>query len=266
MIAVVGGSGRLGTALVPLLRGAGHEVRVAGRTVAAAEEPGLEVVRADVGDPATLAAVVEGTAVVVSAVHGVAPGDRHASPARTDVAGNANLVDAALAAGADVVLVSMIGAGPVGGELQRAKWAAEEHLRASGARWTVVRAAAFREQWEEVLTASAQRGGRPVVPGRGRNLVNMVAVADVAAAVADACLDPSLRGRVLDVRGPQDLSLDDLAATLLPGTAPRHVPRAVLRVVGQAARPFRPDLARMARMALWMDTADLSAARGGVPA
>ncbi len=65
----------------------------------------------DVRDPATLDAAVDGAEVVVSAVHGFA-GPGRVTPASVDRAGNAHLVDAARRAGADVVLLSVVGASP----------------------------------------------------------------------------------------------------------------------------------------------------------
>ena len=266
MITVVGGTGLLGSALIPLLHERGATVRVASRRASLAPELRqmvTDVVAADVREPATLGAAVTGSDVVVSAVHGVAPGDRHSSPATVDVAGNAHLVDAAASAGADVVLLSIVGAAPDGGELQRAKWAAEQYLRGSGVPWTIVRATAYLEQWEQMLRGS---GERPTVFGRGANPVNLVPVAAVARVVADACVDPGDRGHVLEVRGERDLTLTELAASVCPpGVRPRHVPRPVLHAMGQLARPVRPDLARLARMGAWMDTADLrGAADAGV--
>ena len=56
-----------------------------------------------------VAAAVAGVEVVVSAVHGfVGPGG--VSPATVDRDGNANLTDAAKAAGAGMVLMSIVGA------------------------------------------------------------------------------------------------------------------------------------------------------------
>jgi uncharacterized protein YbjT (DUF2867 family) len=266
VIAVVGGTGRLGQALVPLLREGGRPVRVASRGGALPDGlRGLvdEVVRADVRDPASLPAVVSGADVVVSAVQGLGPAGRGVSPESVDHHGNVALVDAAAAAGAAVVLLSVVGASASGNDLQRAKWAAEEHLRARGIPWTVVRPPAFAELWREVLRDSARRAGRPVVLGRGSNPLAMVPVDAVARVVADACLDPHSRGQVLDVPGAFDTTLDALAASVAPGVRPRHVPRSVLRVAGQALRPVRPDVARLLRMALWMDTADLSVAHAG---
>ncbi len=261
MIAVVGGTGRLGTALVPLLQGAGERVRVVSRRGAA--PPGLEpmvaeVVAADVTAPGTLRAAVEGADVVVSAVHGMDPGDRGASPERVDHRGNTALVDAAAAVGAAVVLVSVRGAAPTGNDLQRAKWRAEQHLAARGIPWTVLRAPAYLDLWREVLARSAARDGRAVVLGAGRNPIAFVRVETVADALARACLaTPACR--VLEVSADVDLTLGELAEQASrPGLTPRHVPLPLVRAAGQLLRPVRPGVARLARMAAWMDTAALA--------
>ena len=82
-------------------------------------------------------------------------------------------------------------------------------------------------------------------------------------------MDHALRGQVIDVGGPEDLTFDELAGLMSPGAAPRHVPRIALHVMGQAARPLRPALARLARTSLAMDRANLrfdpSASRTAYP-
>ena len=60
------------------------------------------------------------------------------------------------------VLMSIVGASaehPI--ELFRMKYAAEEHLRASGVPWTIVRATAFAEFWLDLLDQTAGASGRP---------------------------------------------------------------------------------------------------------
>ena len=176
-----------------------------------------------------LAQGVEGADVVVPAVHGFA-GPGGVSPATVDYQGNINLIDTAGAAGAQLVLMSVAGAAadsPM--ELFRMKHAAEEHLRASGVRWTIVRATAFFELWIGVLSQSAARSGRPLVFGRGDNPINFVSVTDVAALVEHVVTDPAARGRTLQIGGP-----DTSPATRRrrdPGSRlahqpPRHVPGA----------------------------------------
>jgi uncharacterized protein YbjT (DUF2867 family) len=253
VIAVVGGTGRLGRLVVTRLLDEGAGVRAVARHVGQAEDlraRGAELVTADVRDTGSLRSALDGTDVVVSAVQGLT-GGRGVSPASVDRDGNAHLVEVAEQVGADVVLVSVVGASPDSPmELFRMKWAAEQNLRASRVRWTIVRAAAFAELWLEVLRG---RSGRPQVLGRGTNPMNFVSVGDVATAVARAATDPTLRGAVVEVGGPRDYTLTELAG-VVSGAAPRHVPRLALRAASVLARPVSPQAARLAATALVMDT------------
>ena len=134
----------------------------------------VEVVTGDVRDRDSLGRATAGVEVVVSAVHGFA-GPGGTSPATVDRDGNANLTDAAEAAGADLVLMSTVGAAadsPM--ELFRMKYAAEQYACASGVPTTVVRATAFVELWIDLLEQTARRSGRPLVFGHGDNPINFV--------------------------------------------------------------------------------------------
>jgi NADH dehydrogenase len=258
MIAIIGGTGRLGRLVAARLAQAGHEVRVVARSAPDPAVPGAQFVAADLREPSSLRAALDGVDTVVAAAHGLDPA-KGESPAEIDRDGNIALIDAARAAGGiDVVLVSAVDASPDHPlELHRMKWQAEQHLRASGVGWTIVRASAFAEMWIELMRDSARDGKGPQVFGLGENPLNLVSVGDVAVAVARAATDRSLRGRVVDVGGPEDLTFNELARLVRPDVTTRHVPRVALRVMGQAARPVRPGLARLARMGLEMDRTDL---------
>lgn len=265
MIVVAGGSGLLGRQVVADLQARGESVRVLVRDADRAREllgAQVEVVPADVRRPG-LAPACAGASVVISAVHGVL-GGRGAGPDQVDRLGNRHLAEAAGRAGADVVLVSVLGAAvdaPV--ELSRAKYAAEQELRASGTGWTVVRAAPFLETWLQVLRDTAGRSGRPLVLGQGTRPVPFVSVVDVAAVVALAATSTSLRGEVLEVAGPA-LTMRELASAVQRSAGwagpPRSLPRAVLRALAVVARPVSPRLARQNGLALLMDTVSLDAA------
>src|SRR4051794_195426 len=146
MIAIAGGTGRLGSRVVTRLAARGVDVRVLTRDPTRARHLAAatsDVVVCDVRDPAATRRAVRGATTVVSAVHGFA-GPGRVSPRSVDRDGNANLIDAAEAAGADVVLMSIAGAAADSAmELARAKYAAEQHLKASRTGWTIVRATAF---------------------------------------------------------------------------------------------------------------------------
>lgn len=248
-VLVAGGTGRLGTRLVHRLLARDLDLRVLTRDAGRAEHlsGGVDVVVGDVRDADAVTRATSGVDTVVSAVHGFA-GPGRVSPKAIDDRGNANLIDAAAAAGADVVLLSVVGASPDSPmELFRCKYAAEQRLVTSGVGWTIVRATAFVELWAEVL-------GKGLVFGRGENPINFVAVDDVAAAVERAVCDDSLRGRRLDVGGPDDLTFNELAVLVQEVTGQpksvRHLPRGLLRVMA--------PLHRQPRAALVMDTTDMT--------
>ncbi|HEY2199957.1 MAG TPA: NAD(P)H-binding protein [Mycobacterium sp.] len=265
VVLVAGGSGRLGTLVVAALSARGVGVRVMTRDLHRAAHlagTNVEIVLGDVRDPTSVAAAMVGVDVVVSAVHGFA-GPGKVTPASVDRDGNVHLIDAARTAGADMVLVSVVGAAPDSPlELFRMKHAAETALAASGVAATVVRATAFLELWIELLRRTAGRSNRPLVFGRGQNPINFVSVRDVAALVEHVVVDPASRGQTLQIGGPDNLTLDQLARMVAAdrgdATTPRHLPRAALPVMAATVGRIRPELGRQARAALVMDHQDMT--------
>jgi uncharacterized protein YbjT (DUF2867 family) len=250
MILVAGGTGRLGTIVVSRLVAGGHDVRVFTRDPGRAQhlhEGSVEIVRGDVRHRQSIESAMDGVTTLVSAVQGFA-GPGRVTPESVDRDGNANLADAAANAGADVVMVSIVGASadsPM--ELFRAKHSAEQRLRGGDTAWTIVRATAFVELWAEIL-------GKTPVFGRGDNPINFVSVRDVAAVVERAVDRTEWRGQVVEVGGPDNVTFNELAALLqeVRGTNRKshHVPRSLLRALA--------PLARQLRAALTMDTIDMT--------
>jgi uncharacterized protein YbjT (DUF2867 family) len=264
VIAIVGGSGRLGTRLVTRLVARGESVRVLSREpgrAQAALPQGVEAVRADVTDPPTLGVALAGATTVVSAITGFG-GPGALGAAAVDGAGNEALIMAAERAGAArFVLLSVVGASaasPV--RLFRAKAAAEARLAASSLAWSVVRPTAYLELWLDMVGRPLVATGRTRVFGRGDNPINFVAVDDVAAVVERlATGDAPPPGTIVTVAGPRDLTMNELAALVaaaadVPARVD-HVPPAVLRLLATALGPIRPVLADQVRAALLMDTA-----------
>ncbi|MEP6696756.1 MAG: NAD(P)H-binding protein [Pseudonocardiales bacterium] len=264
-VLVAGGTGRLGTLLVRGLAARGVTVRVMTRDPKrAAQLTGehVEVVTGDVREPASTTAAAAGVDVVVSAVHGFA-GPGGGSPATVDRDGNQHLIQAAHSTGADMVLLSGVGAAPDSPfELFRMKHAAEAALAASAVPATIVRPTAFLELWIDLLTSTAGRSNRPLVFGRGQNPVNFVSVRDVAALVERVVIDPATRGQTIEIGGPDNLGFDDLArrvaAHLGNSKEPRHVPPAALHIMAATIGRVRPELGRQARSALAMDRFDMT--------
>jgi NADH dehydrogenase len=271
MILVAGGTGTLGGRLVPRLTQQGAHVRILTRDPARAERyvgPRIEVIVGDVRDKASVNIAVKGADTVVSAVQGFV-GAGGVSPESVDRDGNANLIDAACRTGAAFVLVSVVGASadhPIG--LFRAKHAAEQTLQSSGLPWTIVRASAFVETWCRIMDDSLRTSGKLIVFGRGENPINFVSATEVATIVCQAATDPQLRGQVLEVGSPENLTFNQLAALLQEISGRhgrvRHIPRSALRAMASVAPVIRPQLARQARAAVAMDTLDMTFHRGPV--
>lgn len=265
MILLAGGTGRLGTIVVNRLGDRGLQVRVLTREPARADHlarPHVEVVTGDVRDPDSLRRATDGIEVVVSAMHGFT-GPRGTSPATVDRDGNVNLIAASKAAGADLVLMSTVGAAadsPM--ELFRMKHAAEQHAITSGVPTTIVRATAFLELWIEILRKTAGRSGRPLVFGHGDNAINFVSVNDVAALVEHVVTDRTSRGKTLEIGGPENLTLNELARAMQKTAGrrgePRHVPPLMLRAMANTIGRMNPQVGRQARAALVMDHTDLT--------
>jgi uncharacterized protein YbjT (DUF2867 family) len=264
-VLVAGGTGRLGTLVVGALAAREVDVRVMTRDPRRAQHLAgdhVEVVIGDVRDAAATAAAADGVDVVVSAVHGFA-GPGGVSPATVDRDGNLHLIRAAEAAGAEMVLMSVVGAAPDSPfELFRMKHAAEIALAASDVPATVVRATAFLELWLDLLNSTAGRSNRPLVFGRGQNPINFVSVTEVAALVERVVTDQATRGQTLEIGGPDNFTLSELAARVANdrGSAknPRYVPRAALHVMAATVGRLRPELGRKGRAALAMDSSDMT--------
>ena len=269
MILVAGGTGTLGRSLVPLLVATGEPVRILtrGDRGALATIPGVEMVSGDVRDSASVARAMEGVRTVVSAIQGFG-GPGAAGTRAIDRDGNATLVDAAVRAGVEhMVLVSIHGAStehPM--ELFRMKAEAEAHLKASRLSWTIVRPTAYQETWLEIVGRPLVQTGRTRIFGRGRNPINFVSAEDVARFVETAVLDPALRGATVDVAGPENLSFDAFVEVVRSATGASgsvsHVPRPMLRLMSLLLRPIKPVMAGQIAAAVVMDTRDMTADTG----
>ncbi|WP_404868806.1 SDR family oxidoreductase [Kitasatospora griseola] len=216
-ILVTGGTGTLGTLVVPQLLEAGCTVRVLSRRTRP-DSDGVHYVRGDLIAGTGLAEALDGVDTVLHLAGG-AKGD--------DTAGR-RLADAmALAGGVrHVVMVSVIGADTMPIGWFRAKRDAERALADSGVPWTVLRAAQFHTL---VRTMAGKLGKLPVLPdpkGLRFEPVDPREVADRLVALTLAA--PA--GLVPDLAGPRVYAFADLLR-----------PRRTLRVplAGKIGRAYR---------------------------
>jgi uncharacterized protein YbjT (DUF2867 family) len=262
MILLAGGTGRLGTRVVTLLRQREQELRVLTRDRSrAAHLAGqrVEIVEGDVRDVAAVRRATAGARTVVSAIQGFA-GTKDGSPATIDRDGNRNLIFAAREARVDhFVLVSVKDASPNHpAQLMRMKYAAEQDLKASGLSWTIIRPTAYMETWCEVLGRPLLDKGKTQVFGNARNPINWVSAADVAEFVASAALDPEMRGEVIEVGGPHNLTMSAFVDVFRKEVGSSgnvgHIPLAAMRLMAVAMNLVNPEMGRQIQMGVIMDT------------
>jgi uncharacterized protein YbjT (DUF2867 family) len=232
-ILLTGGTGTLGRLVVPLLREAGHEVRVLSRH---RQEPvdGVEFVTGDLATGAGVDAAVDGVETILH-VAGSAKGDD--DKART-------LVRAARRAGAPhLVFVSVVGADrvPVVSAVDRAMFGyfaakrdAERIVAESGLPWTTLRATQFHDF---VLTVLGQAAKLPVMPLWAGVRFQPVDAGEVAARLVELAQgEPA--GLVPALGGPRTYGMDELARGYLRAARRRRLITS-MRTPGRAAAAFR---------------------------
>ena len=256
LVLVVGAGGNLGRALVTTLREAGHPVRAAVRSDAAAAAvtaPGVETVRADLRDRASLDLACKGAAAVITAAHAL-PGRGDNGPRQVDDLGHRHLLAAARDARIDHFLyVSACYVGPDHPiDFFRIKHATEQRVKAAGLPWTIVRGAAFMETQNDFVGQRILDTGKAMVAGRGDLPMNLVSVRDVAYYCELALREPRLRERLIEVGGPQELTQHQVLDTYerITGAAVKRttMPVGVLRLLSGIARPVHPGMSRLLRL------------------
>jgi NADH dehydrogenase len=265
MVLMAGGTGRLGTRVVELLTKRGMPVRVLTRDRTRAKHlpEAVEIVEGNVRDPETLTPAMAGVTSVISAIQGL--DDPKSNPMATDRDGNRNLITAAKASGVDhFVLVSVVKSSPDHPmSLGRAKFAAEQSLKASGLAWTIVRGTAYMEFWVQMVVQPLIDKGRTQVFGRGDNPINFVSVNDVAKAVEMAVVDSGMKGVDLEVGGPENFTMNQVVESFERMTGRKgkvsHVPLTMMRIMSVVIRPVKPAMARIVQAGVVMDTSDIMA-------
>jgi uncharacterized protein YbjT (DUF2867 family) len=198
-ITVVGASGLIGTKVVGLLEGEGHEV------VAASRSSGVDVLTGD-----GLAGALSGANVLVDLLN--SPSFEDDPVMEFFTASTTNLVAAAKAAGVShYVALSIVGVdGLPDSGYMRAKVVQENVITESGLPHTILRATQFAE-FADAITDSMTVGDEVRVPDA---LIQPVAADDVAAAVARASVAGPLDG-VANIGGPEKISFERMARDVL---------------------------------------------------
>jgi uncharacterized protein YbjT (DUF2867 family) len=209
---VVGATGTLGGQIVHRLVDGGKPVKALVRTTAAPEAVedlkalGVDVVEGDLRDPASLTRACQGVATVIStatAISGHQPGD---SIPDIDLRGHRNLVDAVGASGVrHLVYTSFSGNLRTSEPLGDSKRAVERYLMEKQIVYTILRPTFFMEGWLSPLLGFDYSNARARIYGAGRNPISWISFRDVAEFAARCVDNQDVRGRVLELGGPEAL-------------------------------------------------------------
>lgn len=262
MILVSGGTGFVGSAIVRELPRRGQQVAILGRDAAKVRErfdDDVQPREGDVRKPETLVDAMRGIDVVVNAVQ--FPNSPIENPRKgwtfeeIDLKGTRNQVDAAKASGVRrFVYISGVGASKDAEKHWfRYKWEAETYLQNSGLEWVVIRPTWVYGPGDVSLNRFLGFAKMlPFVPmfGNGEQAMQPVFIDDVGRVVADAALKPEAANQVLELGGPEVMSMNDVIKTALEVQGKKrmllHQPVFVGKAVGSVAqvlpgKPLTPD-------------------------
>ena len=246
---VTGGTGFLGSRVLEALRQRGISIVALDRSGKLRQEfasdSGLETVKADVLQPEQYRSALAKTGVVLhlAALTGRASEQEHF---RINAEGTEVLLKEAKRAGISKILfVSSIAAkfpDKTRYYYAQAKVRAEEAVRTSGLRFTVIRPTIILGQGSPILSALEKLATLPIMPvfGNGRALVQPIFVDDLVTYILEILEQDRFRDETLDLGGPAALPIEELFQEIRQahkGSRGRsfHIPLApVLPLLGMA--------------------------------
>lgn len=218
---VIGASGRVGSRVVVRLVERGRPVRALVRPDSSIRRlaPVLSRVRlvaGDVRNPDALAEAVRGVHQVIwtAGISPLRPG-RPEEIERVEVEGVRHLIEACKRESVAYItyLSCMYASQDARSALFRAKWRAEEAVRESGVSHSILRSSVIIHPGRRFYLQIPAIHWWEKAPGIPHTLPSVrtspIAVDDVASCLIDASLNPRVRGRTVEIGGPEALSPSD---------------------------------------------------------
>jgi NADH dehydrogenase len=262
MILVTGAAGFVGRHLVERLIADGRRVRCLLPERQRREfpwQPAPEIVRGNVLNEEALFRAVSGVHTIIHLENAQWWG-RPRDLERIELVGTRNLITAARAARVGrIITLSHLGASPAAAyTLLRIKGMVEEEIRASGLACTVLRSGIiFGLEDAFVNHIAMMLRANPFVflmPGRGEVALHPIHIDDIVQALFSSLEAPDTVDAVLDIGGPEYITLEDLIRTVMRVSG---TPRFIIPVPPYAMRwltaVYSRLLPRSLMTAQWLD-------------
>ncbi len=239
-VAVTGGTGFVGSAIISKLLSKRHEVAVLARNVpgiSSGEHDSTQYVKGNVVNGEGLVKLVEGKDAVIHLV-GIIKETGDNTFEGVHRMGTENVIRAVKDAGVrKLVHMSALGTRMnAASAYHRSKWGGEEAVRSSGLDWTIFRPAIIFGPGDSFINMLADMMKKtPVMPviGGGENLMQPVYVDDVAGAFSEAVAQSWSTGRVYELGGPDVISFKEIIKTIAQVTGKKrlliNIPMAIVR-------------------------------------
>src|SRR5215471_9478119 len=217
-VLVVGAPGVLGMEVCRQLATTRKRVKGLVRTssqkekVDALHQLGGETITGDMKDPQSLCQAFQNVDVIISTATSTISHQQGDSIETVDLAGQLNVAEAASASGVQrVVLISFPPYPPMTPEfpLQSAKRAVEDRVKSKNFTYTILQPTYFMEIWLGPALGFDYVRAKAVIYGEGKNKISWIAIRDVARFAVASLDNPAARNAVIQLGGPDDLSVLD---------------------------------------------------------
>lgn len=260
-VLVSGGTGFLGRAIVQKLKEEEHSVFILSRKAV-----GPDIIQGDITKPETLPKALEGMEAVVQCVqfpgHPIENRKKGYTYWQVDARGTENLSKLLKPAGIQHILY-ISGAGTDGKRSEpwfRAKWYAEQAVRASGVQATILRPSWIYGPNDKSLNRIlGQARYLPFLPmiGNGKNHVQPLFIDDLAKIVPLCLKNEADRDRIFEIGGPEEMTMKEMMQKALKAAG---LKRAILPIPKWMMRPILGKAVDFITMDVRLDTSALKKA------
>ena len=213
MILVAGSTGLLGGEICRQLTTQQKQVRALVRKTSSPEkidalkQIGCGIAEGDFKDKASLINACMGCDTVITTVSSTLSRQEGDSIETVDHDGNLNLIDAAKETGVKhFIFISFRHQYAPENPLTEAKRSAEEAIKKSGMKYTILQASTFMEVWLSPALGFNYPDHAAQIPGEGNQLISFVSYKDVAAFAVASVDNTAAKNKTLEIGGPEAIS------------------------------------------------------------